>query len=331
MRFDTPAMQVSPSVRAVQVPDENPMHPDFTSIYLVGNGQVLSIDSGEAMDRYRWMLRGYLAAVEKSEIALAGITHHHADHSGNLKWVREELRAEIVAPKHGIPLLKGRLPKDGVRTFSDGEVLSLGGGVDVRVIFTPGHSTDSVVYYLENEGVLFSGDTLLGSSTTTVHDLGPYRKSLQMLLELPHLKVICPGHGPLVHDPRERLQQYINHRNMREQQIIGAMKEGGALSSWEIMLKLYPEIDKRLRRAADNNVRSHLKQLEDEGRLKTHAGKPRRPSHTRQARQEEHVKQRTAAIKQAKKFEAELRREEIRAQENPPASEWLEPPRFELA
>ncbi|MFN0145969.1 MAG: MBL fold metallo-hydrolase [Dehalococcoidia bacterium] len=324
-------MQVSPSVRAVQVPDDNPMHPDFTSIYLVGKGQVLSIDSGEAMDRYRWMLRGYLAAVEKSEIALAGITHHHADHSGNLKWVREELKAEIVAPKHGIPLLKGRLPRTGVRTFADGEVLSLGGGVDVRVIFTPGHSTDSVVYYLEDEGVLFSGDTLLGSSTTTVHELGPYRRSLDLLLTLPNLKVICPGHGPLVHDPRERLQGLINHRKMREQQIIAAMQEGGPISSWEIMLKLYPDINKRLRRAAEGNVRSHLKQLEDEGRLKTYGGKPRKPSALKQARQEEHVRLRTSVIKQAKKYEAEQRREEIRAQENPASDLWIEPPRYELA
>src|SRR5207253_10517910 len=84
------AMQVSPSVRAVQVPDDNPMHPVFTSIYLIGKnggGEALTIDSGEAVDRYRWMLRGYLAATERAEIALAGITHFHLDHSGNLKWM----------------------------------------------------------------------------------------------------------------------------------------------------------------------------------------------------------------------------------------------------
>jgi len=152
-------MQVSPSVRAVQVPDANPMHPDFTTIYLVGKGQTLSIDSGETMDRYRWMLKGYLAAVEKTEIALAGITHHHGDHSGNLKWVREELHAEIVTAKDAVPLLKGRLPRTGVRTFAPDTVIDLDGGINVRVIKTPGHSTDSICYYIENEGVLFSGDT----------------------------------------------------------------------------------------------------------------------------------------------------------------------------
>jgi endoribonuclease LACTB2 len=324
-------MQVSPSVRAIQVPDSHPMHPDFTSIYLVGKGQVLSIDSGEAMDRYRWMLRGYLAAVEKAEIALAGITHHHADHSGNLKWVREELKAEIVTVKDAVPLLKGRLPRTGVRTFAPDSIVDLDGGVRLRVLRTPGHSTDSICYYLEDEGVLFSGDTLLGSSTTTVQDLGAYRRSLAQLLELPNLKVICPGHGPLVHDPRERLTQYVKHRDMRERQILGVLEGGGAISSWDIMLQLYGDIDKRLRRAADNNVRSHLVQLEQEGRLKVYAGKPRRLSAAKQQKAVEHARLREGVIKQAKKYEAEQRRAEIRAQENPATDEWIEPPRYEIA
>jgi glyoxylase-like metal-dependent hydrolase (beta-lactamase superfamily II) len=323
-------MQVSPSVRAVMVPDQNPMHPDFTCIYLVGNGQALTIDSGEALDRYHWFIKGYLAAVEKAEVALAGITHHHSDHSGNLKWVRSELGAEIIAPKGGLPLLKGRLPRTGVSTFADGQVIELDGGVRLRVMFTPGHSTDSVCYYLEDEGVLFSGDTLLGSSTTTVHDLGSYRRSLQMLAGLPNLKVICPGHGKLIWDPRERIQMYINHRNMREEQILGALEGAGATTSWDIMLQLYPDIDKRLRRAAENNVRAHLVQLEEEGRIKTYAGKPRRPSAAKQLRQEEHARQRDRVIKQARKYEAEKSRAEIRAQENPASAEWIEAPRYEL-
>ena len=80
-------MKISDSVRAAMVPDENPMHPDFTSIYLVGpeGRQSLTIDSGEAIERYQWFLKGYLAAVEQEEIGIAAITHHHSDHSGNLK------------------------------------------------------------------------------------------------------------------------------------------------------------------------------------------------------------------------------------------------------
>ncbi|MEO6399013.1 MAG: hypothetical protein ABIP13_11140, partial [Tepidiformaceae bacterium] len=167
---------------------------------------------------------------------------------------------------------------------------------------------------------------------TTVHDLAAYRRTLALLLELPNLKVICPGHGPLVHDPRERLQSYIDHRNLRESQIISLLKGGGAIGSWDIMLKLYPAIDKRLHRAADNNVRSHLTQLEHEGRLKVYAGKPRRAkSAAATGRDIEHARRREVVIKQARRLEAEQRRAEVRAQENPPSADWLEPPRYELA
>ncbi|MBI5948146.1 MAG: MBL fold metallo-hydrolase [Chloroflexi bacterium] len=323
-------MRVSPSVRAIQVPDENPMHPDFTDIYLVGNGQVLTIDSGEAMDRYRWMIRGYLAATEHAEVSLAAITHHHSDHSGNLKWARDVLKADILVPQNGVKLLKGRLPATGVQTVREGQVLDLGGGARLQVLVTPGHSVDSVCYYLEEEGVLFTGDTLLGSSTTTVWELGPYRRTLARLLELPNLKVICPGHGKLVNDPRERLQMYVNHRNMREQQILGVLEGGGAFTSWDIMLQLYPDIDKRLRRAADNNVRAHLTQLASEGRLALYPGKPRKQNPAKVARDVEHAKQRDAVIRQGKKEEAAKLRAEVRAQENPPSGEWIDPPRYEL-
>ena len=324
-------MQISPSVRAAMVPDENPMHPDFTSIYLVGpeGGQSLTIDSGEAIERYQWFLRGYLAATEKSEIGIAAITHHHQDHSGNLKWAKEYLGAEIAIPAGGRRLLTGRIPRK-VESLEDGDVIELGGGVDVQVLTTPGHSVDSLCYYLEDEGVLFTGDTLLGSSTTTVWDLGQYRQSLQRLLALPNLQVICPGHGKIVHDPRERLQQYVDHRNLRERQIVESLKGGPPLSSWDLMLQIYPDIDSRLRRAADNNVRSHLAQLVGEGRITEHPGKPKRaPSKAKIQRDVEHVHQRDLVIRKAKRLETARRRQEVRAQENPPSDQWLQPPRYE--
>lgn len=326
-------MRISRSVRAAMVPDVNPMHPDFTSIYLVGpgGGQSLSIDSGEALERYQWFLRGYLAATEQTEIGIAAITHHHADHTGNLKWVHDQLQAEVAIPAGGRSLLTGRIPAS-VRALADEAVIELGKGVRVQVLSTPGHSVDSLCYYLEDEGVLFTGDTLLGSSTTTVWNLGQYRKSLERLLALPNLKVICPGHGKIVHDPRERLQMYIDHRNLRERQIVDVLKPGEPLTSWEIMLRVYPDLDRRLRRGADNNVRRHLEQLEEEGRLAVQPGKPRRASSAaKMARDVEHAHAHDRIIKQAKRLEDARRRAALRAQENPPDEQWLEPPRYRLA
>ena len=319
-------MQVSPSVRAVQVPDESPMRPQSTNVYLVGRGQTLTVDSGEALDRYRWMLRGYLAAVEKAEIAVAAVTHHHADHSGNLKWAREVFGADVAIPANGRRLLRGRLPARGVRPLADGETVELDGGVRLRALAAPGHSVDSFCFYLEEEGVLFTGDTMLGSTTTTVADLAAYRATLRRLAELPHLRVICPGHGPLVMDPRERLRAYVDHRDAREAQILAALERGRPRTSWEIMLALYPDVDERLRRAADGNVRAHLRQLEAEGRVRVHAGRPRRPPRpAARARAEARERERLRIVRRARRLEAAA----ARAQENPPDELWIEPPRYE--
>ena len=203
----------------------------------------------------------------------------------------------------------------------------------LQVLATPGHSEDSLCFYLEEEGVLFTGDTLLGSSTTTVWNLGDYRRSLERLLELPKLEVICPGHGKIVRDPRERLRMYVDHRNRRERQIVEALREGGQMSSWDIMLRVYgDEIDTRLRRAADGNVRSHLAQLAGEGRITEYEGKPKRARGKRAARREhEHARERDRVLREAKRIEAARRREEIRRQENPPDEEWAKPPLYELA
>lgn len=323
-------MKVSASVRAVQVPDDNPMHPLFTTLYLVGHDQVLTIDSGEALERYQWMLRGYLAAIEKAEVALVGITHHHFDHSGNLKWMRELYGADVLVHELGIPLLGDRLPTQGVQTLTDGQILDLGGGVRPRVLMTPGHSVDSVCYYLEEEGVLFTGDTMLGASTTTVHDLFDYRASLERLRDLPNLTVICPGHGPLIHNPRERIQEYIDHRDARERQIVAVLAEGDAVTSWDIMLKVYPDLDPRLRRAADGNVQTHLRKLEREGRVKVYPGRPKQPSAAELAQQEEHARERAAIKARAAEIEKEERQAALFAQENPPTAQWDEMPRFEL-
>ncbi|HWO94198.1 MAG TPA: MBL fold metallo-hydrolase [Dehalococcoidia bacterium] len=322
-------MQVSPNVRAVQVPDDNPMHPQFTTIYLVGRGQVFTVDSGEDMDRYRWMLRGYLAATEKAEIALSGITHHHIDHSANLGWLRDSFGVELYVHAEGRPLLGERLPQNGVHVLRDGDSIEVG-GVRLAVLHTPGHSVDSVCYYLESEGVLFSGDTILGSTTTTIGDLGAYMASLRRLRGLPNLRMICPGHGPIIEDPLSYIDQYVAHREERERQILSVLREGGEVTSWEIMLRLYPEIDERLRRAADNNVRQHLAKLEAEGLVRAYPGVPKPKSEEQILKERAEEEERRSIIAKAREYEEQARRRMAYLQENPPLDEWEEMPRYEL-
>jgi endoribonuclease LACTB2 len=322
-------MQVSASVRAVQVPDDNPMHPLFTTIYLVGRDQVLTIDSGEDMERYRWMLKGYLAASERAEIALSAVTHHHRDHSSNLKWLRDEFQAEIYVVEAAAGLLTEQLPPTGVHRIAGGGAIDAG-GVNVQVIETPGHSVDSVCYYLEEEGVLFSGDTILGSTPTTIIDLGDYLASLDSIRRLANLSVICPGHGPLIKEPRSYIDEYIRHRREREDQILAALAAAPELTSWEITERIYTDINPRLRRAADGNVRTHLRKLEKEGRVKVYPGRAREVSpeqvQHRAAEENEHAK----ILQQADEIREQARRRALVMQESPSLEEWDEPPRFEL-
>jgi endoribonuclease LACTB2 len=324
-------MQVSANVRAVQVPETNPMHPQFTTIYLVGRDQVLTIDSGADEERYRWMLRGYLAAAEKAEIGQCALTHFHSDHSANLRWLCEEFDAEgLVSAETAERLEAGRLPAKTAH-FDGGTVLSPNGDVRLQVLYTPGHSPDSTCFYLEDEGILFTGDTILGGSSTTVQDLAAYMQSLRRLRALPNLRVICPGHGPIMDKPVEWIDEYIKHREERERQIVGQLSNGEALTSWQIMERIYGDVDRRLRRMADRNVRSHLEKLDKEGRIRVHAGKPRVLGQPELADREAEQSERTEVIRRADEYREQERRRALMLQENPPSEEWLEPPRFELA
>jgi len=298
------------------------MHPVFTTVYLVGRGQVLTIDSGEDLDRYRWMLKGYLAATEKAEIAVSALTHHHADHSANLRWLRDEFGAEIEVSPAAAPLLGERLPPAGVRFIQDGQEIDVGGGVRLRALYTPGHSADSVSYYIEDEGVLLTGDTVLGSTTTTVSDLADYLASLERLRALPNLRVICPGHGPVIADPGAYLDGYLRHRAEREQQILGALAAGGELTSWQIMERIYTDIDPRLRRAADGNVRSHLAKLEKEGRLKVYEGKRRQRAAGEIAKAESEEHERLDVIRRAAAPSSSRRTRRSPSGKSSPATTW---------
>ncbi|MBM2809505.1 MAG: fold metallo-hydrolase [Chloroflexi bacterium] len=309
------------------------MHPQFTTIYLVGRGQVLTIDSGEDMERYRWMLRGYLAATEKAEISISAVTHHHRDHSSNLCWLRDEFGAQVHVLEQGMPLLGDRLPENGVSVIHHGSEFGPSDDVRLQTIHTPGHSVDSTCFYLEEEGVLFTGDTVLGASSTTVNDLGDYLSSLTFLRDLPNLHLLCPGHGPVIENPVAYIDAYIAGRHARERQILDSLAHTPEMTTWAIMELIYADLNlgPRLRRAADRQVSTHLRKLEKEGRVRVYAGRPRQKSAEELAQEEEEEHEKLEVIRRADEYREEARRHALVAQENPTLGEWEEPPRYALA
>lgn len=262
----TAILDVATNIRVLPVmEDANPMHPVCTNIYFIGDRELTLIDTGVDADRFsRALFSGLLSLGPGYHVAAAALTHSHWDHGGGLRWLRESIGPEVYAHPGALDVVRKKLGETPVHAFEEyGSVLEAD-GVQLEVHWTPGHNDDSVCYFERPSRILFTGDTILGKGTTTIHDLGSYLKSLEHLVSL-RSAVICPGHGPLIHDPESVLREYIQHRQQREGQILEQLSHGPR-SITQLVNRLYGDIHPRLKRAARGNVRQHLLKLQSEGR-----------------------------------------------------------------
>ena len=233
-----------------------------TNTYLIGAGKrPILLDTGIGLEVYDPLLEKGLAETKGGhELQEIILTHVHQDHIGGATRVRARFGDLTVSKKawpgkdeaYDLPLT---YIEDNARVETDGATL--------RAIHTPGHAKDHLCYYLEEEKALFTGDLVLGAGTTVVPEEGggliEYMASLRKLLPL-DLTVIYPAHGPAIRDPYKKLNDYIAHRELREQQILDAMKAG--LSEIPAMVKrIYTDVPEFLHGAAGNSVLSHLNKL----------------------------------------------------------------------
>ena len=132
--------------------------------------------------------------------------------------------------------------------------------------FTPGHEDDHVCYYLRADNVLFSGDNILGNSSSSVRNLKQYMASLELMARQ-RPAIICPGHGQTIHNGEARIRWYLHHRQEREDQVVAALEEGAETVD-DTVTAVYPRnLRKNLRGAAARNVSTHLAKLKEEGRI----------------------------------------------------------------
>jgi glyoxylase-like metal-dependent hydrolase (beta-lactamase superfamily II) len=244
-----------------------------TNTYLVGTGKrPILLDTGVGLDVYDPLLeKGLLETKGANELQEIVLTHVHQDHIGGVPNVKKRF-GELTVSKHIWP------EKDQAYDFpltyiEDGAQVETD-GVTLRAIHTPGHAKDHLCYYLEEEKALFTGDLVLGAGTTVVPEEGggliQYMASLRKLLDL-DLAVIYPAHGPAIRDPYKKLNQYIAHRELREQQVLDALNAG--LTEIPVMVKrIYTDVPKFLHAAAGNSVQSHLNKLKAEGLVKQDGG-----------------------------------------------------------
>ncbi len=271
--FDAPAGQmqrVSPLVRRLVAPNPGPFTFTGTCTYIVGAGEVAVIDPGPDLpDHIEALLQG-LAGERIGKIL---VTHTHRDHSPAAALLKQATGAEIrgCAPHFAArELALGEINKLDAsndvdyapdRILVDGDVVA-GDGYTIRALATPGHTMNHVCFELVEEKALFTGDHIMGWSTSIVAPpdgaMRLYLNSLERLRGEDHA-LYWPGHGGPVTQPQRFLRALLNHRRARETSILNALAQGPRGIA-EIVEKVYEKLDPRLKGAA---ALSTLATLED--------------------------------------------------------------------
>jgi glyoxylase-like metal-dependent hydrolase (beta-lactamase superfamily II) len=265
--------QVSPRIRRVIARNPGPFTFHGTGTYIVGAGEVAVIDPGPLDAEH---LEALAAAVAGETVKAVLVTHDHADHAP---------LAARFARRTGAPILGGephpgrQAPPKGVeegvdrryrpdRVLADGERIQ-GPDWTLRALATPGHTANHICFALEEERALFTGDHVMGWSTTVITppdgDMTAYYASLGKVMA-GDFQTLWPTHGPPVTDPEPFLKAYLNHRLRREEAILAVLSRGtstiGALVS-----QVYVGLDPRLKNAAASSVLAHLLHLVRKGQV----------------------------------------------------------------
>ena len=258
---------VSPLVGRVLGLNPGMMTGPGTNTYLIGRSDPILLDTGAGVPDYVPLLAGYLAERGWKQPSRVVLTHRHRDHLGGVPHLRERypgLRvAKMIHRDTDLP--------EGIQDLRDGQAIE-GDGVTLIPLHTPGHASDHLCYYLVEEQAVFTGDVVLGGSTTVIPaedgDLLDYMSSLQRLQGL-GVRRIYPAHGPIIEDGPALLAEYVEHRLLRERQILEALGDG-LRTIPALVERIYALVPKNLHLMAAQSVASHLKKLAREGRVREH-------------------------------------------------------------
>lgn len=254
--------QLNERVTCTLCPNPGPMTLEGTNTWVIaapGATEAVLIDPGPLDEEH---LQRVLAEVagRGARVGLVLFTHEHFDHAESL---------ERIGELTGAPL-RGNVP--GAAPVTDGELFEVG-GVRLTVVATPGHTMASVCYLLEEDGVLFTGDTILGRGTTVVAhpdgQLTAYLDSLDRLAELAgqgSVTTLAPGHGPVLSEAGETIRMYAAHRQDRLAQVRQAVAGHEGLPRPEladlVVQTVYAEVPQTVWPAARQSVLAQLDYLD---------------------------------------------------------------------
>jgi glyoxylase-like metal-dependent hydrolase (beta-lactamase superfamily II) len=270
--------QVSPLIRRVIAENPGPFTFTGTGTYIVGRAgpgaEVAVIDPGPLDDAH---LDALLAAVEGQTVSHVLVTHTHRDHAPLARPFAGAVGAPVLAARPPVRTVhaSGALDEDEDETFAPdviltgGEVIP-GDGWSLEALATPGHASNHMAFVLIGENALFSGDHVMGWSTTVVAppdgDMAAYMDSLDTVIAR-GFSTIWPTHGAPVTEPGPFLDAYRAHRLEREAQVLARLAAGDRRIT-EMVPILYAAVDARLWPAASLSVWAHLIALERRGRVR---------------------------------------------------------------
>ncbi len=293
-------VQVSPLVQRVIAQNPSKFSYHGTGTYLLGTDDVVVIDPGPQLDSHRLALT---AALSGRNVVGIVVTHCHSDHSPLTQWLHEETGAPrfAIGPHR---VFDGFVEEDDhdeseedpteAKDDTERETIDLAFSPDIAVVdnerffstpefsltavATPGHTSNHLAIAMDSERALFTGDHVMGWSTTIVSppdgDMRQYFESMNKVIARDD-QILWPTHGGPVTEPHEFLVAYLEHRMERERQIVAQISSGNTTIPG-IVKVLYAQVDKRLHRPARRSVWSHLRKLVDDGVIATvDGGEPR--------------------------------------------------------
>jgi len=248
---------VSPLVRRIVARNPGSFTGPGTATFIVGHGHVAVIDPGPSMTGH---IQAILDSLRGETIDRILITHTHPDH-----WpAAPAVQSATSAPIHSFT------PGVGDHIMQDGDVIE-GKGWHLTAVHTPGHTPDHLCFALPEERTLFSGDHVMGWSTSVIippdGEMQAYMRSLDKLLDRDD-KIYLPTHGPAVTDPKTHVRAFIEHRNERRAAILRRLAKGEATVP-EIVRNVYTDVSSTLHGAAALSVHAHLIELAELGQVST--------------------------------------------------------------